>query len=318
MNAVLVNAGRGTSVVLGLLLATASYGQSPMPVPLPPRPVLVEKPKTELKPGTIHRLEILNGGGITVHYYGGKDLAPTELAALRDLERAENEANYAESMNALRNLYVRDEIQMENRRHTVQMALYGTTTTTTFGSSLGGGLAGPVSMGAYAIPNNYALVQNPFYGSAGLFPGQYAYSPLYPNVYTAGYWGDTGLASSVTRTTGLENGMGDEGVMKSAIAKAMAGGYGSESMATVARSLDAAMMQAADSPRLRAGLGLPDPGKEVPAGFRQANLLLKDGKTEIKGKLVGEDREWYVIRTESDEISVRKDEVMRISRPIQK
>ena len=146
MNAVLVNTGRGASVALGLLLATASFGQAPTPAPLPPqavlpapRPILVEKPKTELKPtGDVHRMEILSGfSGLSVSYFG-KDLAPSEMAALRDLARAENDANHAATMESLRNLYVRDEIQMENRRHQVQMAMYGTSRTSTFGSSLGG------------------------------------------------------------------------------------------------------------------------------------------------------------------------------------
>jgi hypothetical protein len=316
MNAVLVKTGRGTSVVLGLLLATASYGQAPTPAPLPPRPappaprpILVEKPEKEQKAEAIKRLEILNGsGGITVRYFGNKDMAPTELAALFDLERAENEANFAENMNALRNQYVRDEIQMENRRHQVQMVLYGVTTQTTFGSNLGGGLLGPMSLGAVGIPNNLALVANPFYGAPGLFPGQYAFSPLYPNVYTPGYWGDTGFGASVTTVAGLQNGMGDEGVMKTAIAKAMAGGYPPETMVS---------RRTAYYPRIREAKGLQEPGNIKLLALGETTLVLKDGK-ELKGRLVWEDADWYVIQSGGQEISIRNSEVNRVTREIPK
>jgi hypothetical protein len=326
MNAVLVNTGRGASVALGLLLATASFGQAPTPAPLPPqavlpapRPILVEKPKTELKPtDNVHRMEILNGmSGISVSYFG-KDLAPSEMAALRDLERAENDANAAGTMAALRNLYVRDEIRMEHQRHRVQMAMYGTATKSTFGSYLGGGAApGGYAMGSFPIPNNYALVQNPMYGTAGIYPGQLAYSPLYPNVYTPGFWGDTGLTNTVTRSDGLQHGMGDEGAMKTEIARAMATQYTPESAAATARGVDFAIGRVASLPNLRKGLGMKEPGNVAEAGFGTITLTLKDGK-ELKGELIREDPDWLYVQTDNEDVSVRKTDVTKTVRPRKK
>ena len=327
MNAVLVNTGRGAGVALGLLLAAVSFGQAPTPAPLPPqpappapRPVIVEKPKTALDPtGNVHRMEILNGtAGISVSYYG-KDLAPTEMAALRDLERAENDANNAAAMTSLRQLYIRDEIQMENRRHSVQMAMYGTSTKSTFGSFLGGAAApGPMASGAFAIPNNLALVQNPMYGTAGIYPGQLAYSPLYPNVYTQGYWGDTGMSNSVTVSDGLQNGMGDDGVMKAEIAKAMAAQYTPEAATATARNVDFAVSRVASLPRVRKGLGMPEPGNVAEAGLGQITITLKDGKTEIKGELVGEDADWLYVQTDTEDVGVRKADVSKRVKPRKK
>jgi hypothetical protein len=142
----------------------------------------------------------------------------------------------------------------------------------------------------------------------GLFPGQYAFSPLYPNVYTPGYWGDTGLGASVTTVVGLQNGMGDEGAMKTAIAKAIAGGYPPETMAS---------RRTAYYPRIREAKGLQEPGNIKLLALGETTLVLKDGK-ELKGRLVWEDADWYVIQSGGQEISIRNSEVNRVTRDIPK
>src|SRR5579863_4432645 len=122
MNVVLVNMGRGTAVVLTLALASAAFGQAPRPAPVmkqvvlepAPTPVVVLEPAPKPAQAPItpdaHRMEIVSGPGISVRYFG-KGLAPTEMAALRDLERAENDTLYADSMAMLRQLYLNNEMQ---------------------------------------------------------------------------------------------------------------------------------------------------------------------------------------------------------------
>jgi hypothetical protein len=326
MNAVLVNMGRGTGIVLGLLLATATYGQAPTPAPIL-KPVLVEKPKTPLNPtGAAHRMEIQSGTIVGVRYFG-KDLGPSEMVALRDLERAENEASYGDSLAALRQMYVRNELEMEARRHNVQLALYGNSTTVTSGGGWGGGAyATPAAydMGYAALPNGLSLVQNGYGygGGAMVYPGQYAFNRLYPNVYTPGYWGDAnfgGIATSVTSVDSLQNGMGDEGVMKNEIAKAIAARYSPETMATTYRNLDNAVFRIAYMPKVRDALNGPEPGRVVPVATPGAiTLTLKDVKEPLKGNLVGVDGDWLIVQTDTEEVRVRKEDVVKSASPLKK
>lgn len=318
MNAVLVNAVRGSGFALGLVLATACYGQAPTPAPLPTSGVIVEKPKTPLNPNSnSHRMEILSGPNVSVRYFG-RDLAPTEMAALRDLEHAENTANNANAMAALRHLYMSNEMQMENRRHIVQMALYGFNTSSTFGAVSGGAVAAPF-MGATGIPNNYSLVQNPYYPVSGLFPGQSATNPYFPNVYTPGFFGgDTGLSGTVTTAQSLHFGMGDEGPIKTEVAKAMAAGYTPESSAAALRGLDAAAARVASLPKLRDGAGGGGEGGKIAlVDYPTLTVTTKDGK-ELKGKLVREDADWLYLQTDTEEVSIRKSDVNRTAKPLPK
>jgi hypothetical protein len=321
MNAVLVNLGRGTGIVLGLLVATATYGQAPTPAEKPKPNPIVEKPKTPLNPtGPAHRMEIQNGTNVAVRYFG-KDLAPTEMAALRDLERAENEASYADNMAALRQQYLNDETQMEARRHSVQMALYGTSTTRSIGGGFNGGAyASPAAyqMGYAALPNGLSLVANPYLGATTVYPGQFAYNPLYPNVYTPGYWGDANFSGTVTTVDSLQNGMGDEGAFKTEMVKGMAGRYTPETVSAAYRNLDSAVNRIAYMPKVRDALSGPDKGFVLPAATPVAiTLTLKDNK-QVKGNLVGVDGDWLVVHTDTDEIRVRKDDVVTSASPLKK
>jgi len=320
MNAVLVNMGRGTGIVLGLLLATATYGQAPTPAPIL-RPVTVENPKTPLNPnGAAHRMEIQSGMHLGIRYYG-KDLAPSEIAALRDLERAENEASYGDTMAVLRQMYVSNELEMEARRHNTQLALYGTSTVSTSGGFSGTACASPAAfnMGYAALPNGLSLVQNGYGAGAMIYPGQYAFNRLYPNVYTPGYWGDANFGGTVSTFDSLQNGMGDEGVMKSELVKGMAARYTPEVMATTYRNLDSAVNRIAYMPKVRDALNGPEPGRVVPVATPGAvTLTLKDTKEPLKGNLVGVDGDWLVVQTDTEEIRVRKDDVVRSASPLKK
>ncbi len=324
MNVVLVNSGRGIGIVLGLLLAAASYGQAPTPAPIPaksgvnqtPKPMLVEPAPKLAANQTVqpaaHRLEIVTGLHSSVHYFG-KGLAPTEMAALRDLERAENEASYAESMASLRQLYLNNELARERGGQLVQTAR-NTTTVSTYGTGMGGAAASPLQMGYAGIPNNYALVANP-YGT--VYPSQVAYNQLYPNVYTPGYWGDANFGGTVTTVENVQYGSGSDSKIKQELFKSMSTQYTPENVTGLYRSLDAAMSRVTGLPRVREALGQSDPSGIALAGYGQVTLTLKDGK-ELKGKLVREDGDWLYLESDNEDVSVRKADVARTARPRQK
>jgi hypothetical protein len=321
MNAVLVNMGRGTGIVLGLLLATASYGQAPMPAPIPAKPVAAQpikpvfveqapKPAAQqtATPGA-HRMQITTGLHSTVQYFD-KGLAPTEVAAIRDLERAENEASYAETMASLRQLYLNNELNRERSGELVQTAR-NTTTVTTYGSGLCGAVGSPLQMGYAAIPNNYALVANPY---ATVYPNQYAYNRLYPNVYTPGYWGDGNFGGTVNTVENVQYGVGDDSKMKQELFKSMATQYTPETVAGLYRSLDTARSRVMGYPRVREALGQSDPSGIAMAGYGPVTLTLKDGK-ELKGNLQREDADWLYVQTDNEDLSIRKADVSRTARP---
>ncbi len=67
---------------------------------------------------------IQSGANRTVHYFSPNG-SPSEQAALKNLERAENEATYADALLDLRRQYVGTEAAMEPRRRKQQLSLYG-------------------------------------------------------------------------------------------------------------------------------------------------------------------------------------------------
>lgn len=82
------------------------------------------RPADRDKDSNVHKLTIQNGQTRTVNYFSTTG-SPSEDSALKELTRAENEATYAEDLNALRQQYLNTERAMESRRRQVQMALYG-------------------------------------------------------------------------------------------------------------------------------------------------------------------------------------------------
>jgi hypothetical protein len=144
-------------VVLGLLLAAPAWGQVK---------------KSALGDGpAVHRIEIWNGPVRTVRYVY-QDLSPSEEAVLKELERAENEANLADQMTQVRQAYVTTELVMEPRRRQVQYLLYGYNSDTTAGLLTAGGIGG------------YGFGAIPAYGYG--YGGAYG---AYPYAFNSGYGG---------------------------------------------------------------------------------------------------------------------------------
>jgi hypothetical protein len=247
----------------------------------------------------VHRMEIWNGPARSVHYFS-QGTSPGEESALRDLARAEENLAVEDQVLGLRRLYLRNERVLEQRRGQVNPLLYGYSSEYAAGL-LSGGFGGGVGFGNFAgFPYGY-----PF-GVAG-----------FGNVGSGfGYAGGGALAGSVSNS--LANGVGSEGVIKDVLAQGLAGATTPDSAARAARAYDTAAARVAESDRLRTGLGWGK-GPIAAVGHERAvggpvTVTAKDGKS-IEGKLVQEDADWITVETRTEEVTLRKSELTRISRP---
>jgi hypothetical protein len=241
------------------------------------------------------RMEIWNGPSRTVHYFS-RDLSPGEQAALRDLERAENNLAVADQVMALRGLYLRNERLLEERRGQVNPLLYG------YSSEYTAGLL-PVGFGGG-------------YGSYATYPYGFGFGG-FGSYYGGNPYAVTGAAvGSVSNS--LAFGVGNEGVLKNELTRGLAEATAGDAPARAARAYDAARVAAASSERLRAGLGWGK-GNVVAAGHERliggpVSVTTKDGKT-LDGTLVADDPEWITVETAKEEVTLRKSDVTRIVRP---
>src|SRR5262249_8598850 len=176
----------GTAVVLGLALAAPAWAQAK-------KAALGDGPQ-------VHRMEIWNGAQRTIRYVY-QDLSPSEEAVLKELERAENEANLADQMAQVRQAYVTTELVMEPRRRQVQYLLYGYNSDTTAGLLTGGGLGGYGFGSGAGFGYGYASPYGAYpYGFNSAYGGGYG-------GYGAGY--GAGFAGGSASNT-LAYGIGDE------------------------------------------------------------------------------------------------------------
>jgi hypothetical protein len=239
----------------------------------------------------ILRLEIYNGTTRTVHYYSDS-LSPGERETLNDLERAENEAAFVNSLLLLRQQYVTSELALEPRRRAVQEQQYG--------------LASQIpAVGNASFPYGGIPFSAPFgYNNFGYFGG-------FANAYL------TNFATNNEISRSLAFGVGDQGRLNDEMARTIAAQATPEAAATAQRRLATAMARVNDSERLRPALGIPDQGV-VPAGATKVvpvhtTVTLKNGD-KIEGTLLREDPDWVVVETATDEVSVRPSEVVKIVR----
>jgi len=249
-----------------------------------------------------YQMEIYNGASRTVRNFAN-DLSPGETASLSDLERLENEASFAQEVLALKNQYVSGERLLEPQRRLVQQELYGRTITQT-------------NFGALTTGVGYGYG----YGSPAYAVGGFGY-------YRPAAYGTAIAGERSTETRSLADGVGDEGVLKTAlagvIAKQAVPGYA----ATVTKDYRAAISDAALSPRLQAGLSLPGTDVvrkennairaaefETPASDR-VTLTLMNGK-KIVGTTLDEGKEWITIKRQDGGTSrFRLSQVVQIDMP---
>jgi hypothetical protein len=240
----------------------------------------------------VHQMVILNGPAHTVHYFS-VGLSTYDQAALRDLERAENDASYAADLLALRRRYVADELYLEPRRAAIQAALYGqgiTRTGSNFAATNAFGLGG------------YGYGGYPYY----TYPGYYVSYPGVASGYVAG--------PSSTISQSLAYGVGDEGAIKTAMAPVIAAEAGPEYATTATRAYTNAVNRAAESEALRTALNYNPKGPAPAANATQrVTLTLKDGG-KVEGTVSDEDADWITVDNGTDQVSVRKADVTRMER----
>jgi len=280
----IVRAARTVGALAAGLLGTAALAQAPRPVSdqpnYPVKSEVTRSPEAARPPAGVNQVEIYEGQRRTVSYVA-PNLSPSEQAALRELARAENEATYADDLLALKRLYVNSEQTLEPYRRFIQQQLYGFSTQSTY--------SGYVSSG---------------FGGGGYYP--YAFGNTYGYGGGGGYFG--GASTTVSRS--LANGMGDEGVMKAAMARRIADDAGPEYASAVAHNSDFAKGRIAASDRLAKSFGIIGAGLDMP----RIILTLKSGE-KLDGQLHSEDADWFRVQTPTSTVSVRKADVTRVEVP---
>jgi hypothetical protein len=278
----LVKLGWAAALLLSATLTPPAPGQDRQPPP---------PPRRDAAPA--YRMEIYEGPNRTVRYFGG---APADRANLAGLERAENDWQYAQDLEALKRQYVNSERILEPQRRYVQEQLYGTS----------------ITFGSFNLLAGYGFGSG--YGSGYAYPYAYPYAWAgygYGNPGFSGYLG----GSNVTTTRSLAFGMGDEGKMKDAMVAVIAHDAASPQYAAHAyRNYAAALHQAASSPALARDLDLGSAEQLGPpgAGRPAVILTLKDGE-RVEGAKMREDGDWYVLdQGGGREQRIRKSEVTRI------
>src|SRR5262249_44617829 len=157
----------------------------------------------------------------TVHYFA-PGLSPGEQSSLRNLERAENDIAVADALQAVRRQYVTSELVLEPYRRGAQQGQFSASTVNSY-SSYVGWFAPSRFAYPYAVPYAYP------YGYTG-----------FGDPYFAGY---AGLGSPSLAAPS----MGDEGVLKNEMVKAMASQMTPESLAAADRRYNDALVKAASS-----------------------------------------------------------------------
>jgi hypothetical protein len=258
-----------------------------------------EKAPEPAKEGGTHRLEIYNGPVRTVHYFAD-GLSQSERASVSDLQRLENEMSYTDQLARLRYQYIRDERDLQRRRTVVQNLLYGNSTTYGSGFYPGAFYGGYYGYGYPLLGYGY-----PFFG--GYYPG---------------YVGAAG-----TTTQSLAFGIGDEGVIKTEMARVLAAQSSPTYATQVRQDYYSALERASNDPKLAAALGLKK-GEVTPAGFErlappglglaagdQVTLTTKDNQ-KIEGKFVRESGDWVTVQSGTEQVTLRKSEITRFARNV--
>jgi hypothetical protein len=325
-----------TAWALGLLLAaTPAWAQQAKPLPGADQGA---KPaaKAAGDESGVHRMVIYNGAARTVHYIAD-GLSPSEDSSLRDLERAENDVAVADQLLALKLQYIRDERQLQARRTEVQRLLYGYSSETTAGLSGVTGAPGYFGYGPYGVSGGYYY---PGYGFSGAYgTGSYGFG--------AGYGGYAGFVGSGSNS--LAYGVGDEGAIKTEIAKVLASESSPAYAAQARGNLIGAMLRAGESKALRDSKVVPVLGDPEARGLMKTPLAepqpkprpegnpegkpesrrettpsdpvtvtvrLGDRTEEVKGVIVAEDADWLRMRTNAGDELIRSAQVVRVVRAL--
>jgi hypothetical protein len=259
-----------------------------------------EKPAAQNESG-FHRIEIYNGPFRMVHY-ASFGASTGEQTLLHDVERSENEAALADQLLALRRQYVRDESILEKRRRQVQELYYG------YWNVGNPGLITGIGAVATAYPFGYS-----YYA-----PYNYAYLS-YPSV------------ASGTSVNGLY-GVGDEGRIKTELARTLAVQATPEYAAQAYRQYNNALARAGESDgRIAKVVGAPSKGGIRPLAYEPApgesprltrpgahvvvNTRLGNTAEKVEGTVVSDAGDWLVLDTKAGQLSIAKSAIIDILQP---
>jgi hypothetical protein len=277
----LLQASSALALVLGLVLTSSVQAQ------VQPKDNKVQPAKDDGDSGRIHTMVIQNGTARSVHFFTNST-SPSEQRAVRDLERAEAEATYADSLLALRQQYVNDEKLLEPRRSQMQQWYYGTSTNKSQSDSYGGGYGwGGYGMGGWGAYG---------YGWGGL-GGYGSYGPSY------------GMSSSSSVSNGLGEGIGREGAIKAAMAPIIAGQANPQYASNAWQNANAVAV-ATLGKRGTGTVGLVNE-QRVEAKKRAITAILKDG-SKVEGTSFREDGQWLTVIKADGESMIPRADVTRI------
>jgi hypothetical protein len=290
--------GRGLGIFLGIAVAASARGQ-PITVAKeaqPKAPAVKGAAVEETSPGSVSKIEVYQGPNRIVHYVPSGDLSTSDRLAAYEMERAENDLAYVHNLQRLKQQYVNSERVMEPQRRYVQEQLYGTSIN--YGRSFSGFGNGGFGNGRGFYPYVFGSYGNPGFGG-GL----------------SGFAGSSAL--SVTRN--LQFGMGDEGIMKTALMQAVAADSSPEYAAAALRNYDTAVARAASSPTLAKALSLRKGATTYaayePTFTKGANIVVWVGNDKYAGTVKDDLPGWVVISTAAGEVTVRKSEITRSETP---
>ncbi|MBV9126101.1 MAG: hypothetical protein JO112_22340 [Planctomycetes bacterium] len=263
----------------------------------------------------VHRMVIYNGSVRSVHYFAPGATRAEDLA-LQDVALAENERALADQLQSLRRQYVGDEGALEARRRRAQELFIGLP----LGAGLGAatvplaGVTGVTPTPYYSLVTG-ASIYRPnltavsFYANGMLANG--GYTPWLPPSY-----------GSYPYAGGLGNSFSEPGPVKTEIARTIAVQATPQFVTQTNENLQAALVRASSSGRLRSALGLDKDGGILAAGFEtpsaqrpqyHVTVTMKNGD-KIEGKLVREDGDRVVVATDTQEVEIRKNETSTIAK----
>jgi len=250
----------------------------------------------------VHRMTIRNGTVQTVHYFG-RNLSSGDQSSLRDLERSENQSNYADGLMALRQMYIRSERELEPYRTTVQRDLYARIAATP-----------PPGYGTLPYLGSFASYVPFNYGGYGFGPGFGGYGGFGYGGYGGFGGGGGGQASRAAAASTLS-----QMPLQQAMAGAIAQQASPDFAAAAARAYDRALARASESSAIRPVLGLPDRGGKGirPAAGTDRNrpavvVTLNNGDT-ITGDSLEEMGDFFVVKSADRTERIRKSEVTHVS-----
>jgi hypothetical protein len=322
----LVNLSRALGILLGVVAATMAHGQQitvakyALPKGPPPR-----RPAEQIKAsGAIHRIELLSGPNRSVQYTFSGEVPTQEREAAVELQRAENELMYVQDLERLKQQYINGERAMEPVRRGVQRDLYGRSITTTgdisnYGGRYGNGYGYGLYGGGYGLYGGglgfYGGGLGFYGGGLGLYGGGMGYPYGFGGLGNrSGFNGYTGDASQ-TVTRSLQNGVGDEGRIKDAMAPAIAKQIEPEYASETLRHYERAVSRAVSMPMLAKTLSVPRTATASadyePSYKKDSHVVLWIGDDKYRGTVKADQPGWVVLDTEEGEVSLRKSQIMR-------